>query len=62
MSTEDQPCYKTFSYRVKDATSGKGLVALGNHVNKVWNYCNEVSGKSAPSAATAGSPRSSSGN
>jgi putative transposase len=47
MSAEDQPCYKTFSYRVKDATSGKGLVALGNRVNKVWNYCNEVSGKSA---------------
>ena len=47
MSTEDQPCYKTFSYRVKDSTSGKGLVALGNGVNTVWNYCNEVSGKSA---------------
>ena len=47
MSTEDQPCYKTFSYRVKDSTSGKGLVALGNCVNTVWNYINEVSGKSA---------------
>jgi len=43
----DKPCYKTFSYRVKDSTSGKGLVVLGNGVNTVWNYCNEVSGKSA---------------
>jgi putative transposase len=47
MSPKDQPCYKTFSYRVKDATSGKQLVALGNGVNTVWNYCNEVSGRSA---------------
>ena len=47
MSTGDQARYKTFSYRVKDATSDKGLVALGNGVNTVWNYCNEVSGKSA---------------
>ncbi|QRM32495.1 RNA-guided endonuclease TnpB family protein [Microvirga sp. VF16] len=44
MCTEDQPCYKTFSFRVKDA---KGLVVLGNGVNTVWNYANEVSGKSA---------------
>jgi putative transposase len=47
MSPKDQPCYKTFSYRVKDATSGKRLVALGNAVNFVWNYINEVSAKSA---------------
>ncbi len=47
MSIEGQLCYKTFSYRVKDATSGKGLVVLGNGVNTVWNYCNGVSSKSA---------------
>ena len=48
IGTEDQDkLYKTFSYRVKDATSGKRLVALGNAVNTVWNYCNEVSAKSA---------------
>jgi putative transposase len=47
MSAKDQPCYKTFSFRVKDSTSGKGLVVLGNAVNTVWNYCNEVSGRSA---------------
>jgi putative transposase len=47
--TEDQlqKLYKTFSFRVKDATSGKRLVALGNAVNTVWNYCNEISIKSA---------------
>jgi len=47
MCTEDQQLYKTFSYRVKDATSGKQLVRLGNAVNTVWNYCNEISKKSA---------------
>lgn len=36
----DQQHYKTFSFRVKDATSGKRLVALGNAVNTVWNHCN----------------------
>jgi len=49
MATEDQPAaaYKTFSYRVKDATGGKRLCAMGRSVNFVWNYCNEVSGRSA---------------
>jgi putative transposase len=32
--------YKTYSYRVKDSSSGAKLVALGNKVNTVWNYCN----------------------
>lgn len=39
--------YKTFSFRVKDSTSAKELVRLGNAVNTVWNYCNEISLKSA---------------
>ncbi len=47
-STVDQSCfYKTFSFRVKDATSGKRLDGLARSVNFVWNYCNEISGKSA---------------
>ena len=49
MPCEDQPqlLYKTFSFRVKDATSRKYLVRLGNAVNTLWNYCNEISQKSA---------------
>jgi putative transposase len=48
MSTADQSCcYKTFSFRVKDATSGKRLAGLARSVNTVWNFCNEISGKSA---------------
>lgn len=47
MSTEDQPRYKALSFRVKDATSGRRLVALGVAVNTVWNYCNEISARSA---------------
>jgi IS605 OrfB family transposase len=48
MTTEDQTkTYKAFSFRMKDATSGKRLVALGNAVNTVWNFCNEVSARSA---------------
>src|SRR4030081_3333087 len=49
MPSEDQPrlLYKTFSFRVKDATSRKYLVRLGDAVNTVWNYCNEISQKSA---------------
>jgi len=48
MATEDQTkTYKAFSFRMKDATSGKRLVALGNAVNTVWNFCNEVSARSA---------------
>src|SRR3979490_1263083 len=39
--------YKTFSFRVQDSTSGKKLVRLGTKVNFVWNYCNDVSKRSA---------------
>ncbi|QRM35573.1 hypothetical protein [Microvirga sp. VF16] len=45
--TEQEPAYLTFSYRGKDATSGKHLVALGNATNTAWNYCNEISERSA---------------
>src|SRR4030081_1629109 len=40
MPSEDQPrlLYKTFSFRVKDATSRKYLVGLGNAVNTVWKW------------------------
>jgi IS605 OrfB family transposase len=44
---EDQQLFKTYSYRVKDATSGARLIRLGNSVNSVWNYCNEISARSA---------------
>jgi hypothetical protein len=49
MPVEDQlpVLYKSFSFRVKDAKSRKELVRLGNAVNTVWNYCNEISAKSA---------------
>jgi IS605 OrfB family transposase len=47
MGATDQTGLKTFSYRVKDATSGKRLVALANAVNTVWNYVNEISTRSA---------------
>jgi IS605 OrfB family transposase len=48
MATTDQPkLYKTYRFRVKDANSGKVLVAMGNAVNTVWNYCNEISLRSA---------------
>jgi putative transposase len=49
MGAVDQPdpLYKTFSYRVKDATSGRWLAAMARSVNLAWNYCNEVSGRSA---------------
>ncbi|MCB4805571.1 hypothetical protein QO001_005731 [Methylobacterium brachiatum] len=43
----DQTGLKTFSSRVKDATSGKRLIALGDAVNTVWNYVNEISMRSA---------------
>lgn len=39
--------YKTFSYRVKDATSGRHLDRMARSVNTVWNYVNEVSKRSA---------------
>jgi IS605 OrfB family transposase len=46
--TDQQPqLYKTFSYRVKDATSGKRLSKLVRGVSVVWNYCNEISARSA---------------
>ena len=47
MAAADQTVLKTFSYRVKDATSAKRLVALANAVNVVWNYANEISARSA---------------
>ena len=48
MEAKDQlKLYKTFSFRVKDANSGKRLVTLGDKVNTVWNYCNEISKRSA---------------
>lgn len=33
----------TFRYRVKDATTGKHLQRMAWAVNRVWNYCNEMS-------------------
>ena len=39
--------HKTFSFRVKDANSGKHLVRLGDKVNTVWNYGNQISKRSA---------------
>jgi putative transposase len=33
----------TYRYRVKDATTGKQLQRMGWAVNRVWNYCNEMS-------------------
>ena len=47
VAVDQDKLYKACSFRVKDATSGKRLVALGNKVNLVWNYCNEISIKSA---------------
>lgn len=48
MAAIDQPfVYKTFSYRVKDASSGKRLMRMAGAVNVVWNFCNEVSNRSA---------------
>lgn len=47
MCAADQKVLKTFSYRVKDATSGKRLTAFANAVNTVWNYANEISTRSA---------------
>ena len=48
MSTVDQAkIYKAYRFRVKDATSGKTLAAMGDAVNTAWNYCNEISLKSA---------------
>lgn len=32
---------KTFSFRIKDVTSGKALEAFARSVNFVWNFCNE---------------------
>ena len=33
---------KTFSYRIKDSTSGSQLNQLASAVNFVWNFCNET--------------------
>ena len=40
---QEAKLYKTFSFRVKDETSGKKLNASGEKVNFIWNYCNGVS-------------------
>jgi hypothetical protein len=32
----------TYRYRIKDAASGKHLVALARGANTVWNYCGEI--------------------
>ena len=45
--TDQELAYKTFSFRVKDATSGKHLAASGNATNTVWNCVNEISERSA---------------
>ena len=45
--TNQEPACLTFSYRVKDATSGKHLVRLSNAVNTTWNDVNEISERSA---------------
>ena len=42
---------KTYSYRVKDATSGTRLTTLGDAVNTVWNYVNESRTRSASRGA-----------
>jgi putative transposase len=47
MGLADQLILKTFSYRVKDATSGTRLGALADAVNTVWNFVNEISARSA---------------
>jgi putative transposase len=33
----------TFQYRIKDSIAGKHLLKMAHAVNRVWNYCNEVS-------------------
>jgi IS605 OrfB family transposase len=33
----------TYRYRIKDATTAKHLEAMASAVNRVWNYCQEVS-------------------
>lgn len=33
----------TYRYRIKDATTGKHLCRMASAVNRLWNYCNEVS-------------------
>jgi putative transposase len=48
MTTVDQiSFYKTFSNRVKEASSGKRLDRMAGAVNLVWNDVNEISGRSA---------------
>ena len=49
--------FVTYSYRVKDAGSGKRLQALATSVNQVWNFINEVSMKSARRLITASESR-----
>jgi transposase len=45
--TDRELAYTAYSYRVKDATSGKHLVTPGHATNTVWNYVNEISEQSA---------------
>ena len=48
MEAKDQlKLHKTFSFRVKDANSGKHFVRLGDKGNTVWNYGNQISKRSA---------------
>ena len=51
-TARDQTVLRAFSFRVKDATSGKRLTALANAVNTVWNYVNEISARSADRGLT----------
>lgn len=43
---------KTFSYRVKDSSSRRHLRAMARSVSFVWNYCNDVSRRSAERGET----------
>jgi len=40
LKDEPKPLYKALRFRVKDSTTGKHLVRLGNAVNTIWNFCN----------------------
>ena len=33
----------TYRYRIKDATTAKHLIRMSQAINRVWNYCQEVS-------------------
>lgn len=40
---QNQTSYKTYRFRIKDATSAKWLLEQSSKVNYVWNYCKEIS-------------------